>query len=299
MKKSIVHKLAIISVGVFVMGIATHFFLAPYSHAIGGVSGQAIILNHVVPEIPVGVSLMIGNVGLFIVGLILLGGQFGLLTLYGTIGFSLSTMFLERIFPMEQPLTANPLVSLFVGSALNAAAMGSIFMQNASTGGTDILAKLLNKYIHISIANGLFLVDSIVVILSAIFVSLEGGLYAIIGIYLQSTLMGQVIAGADRRIVMTIITKKYEEVTQYIHNDMNRGSTLYQAIGGYSGNPQMVIMTVVHRNEYIRIKDFVNRIDHHAFVYINSASEVLGEGFTTVEQEKPKHETGNYAEIRD
>lgn len=273
-------KMAIISFGCFAMAIATHFFMGPHALATGGATGIAVILQQLFPQIALGTYLTVVNAIFFIIGFIVIGKQFGLLTLYGSAFYSLATMALERIFPISQPLTKDPLVSLIFGSMLTSFGLALAFMQNASTGGTDIVAKILHTKWKIPLNRGMFFIDVLVVIASAYAISIEKSLYAIIGIYLQSMLMGNMIAGADRRIVMTILSKKVSEINRFIHIDIDRGSTIYPALGGYSSSEYQVIVTVVHSREYVRIKDYVETVDPTAFVYIYQAHEVMGEGFT-------------------
>jgi len=273
-------RLLMMLIGVIIMGIGTHFFLAANSFAPGGMTGIAIIINHVFPILNVGTVLLIGNVVLFIIGLLTLGKEFGLLTLLGTVGYSGVTLIFETLIPLTKPLVNDPMVNLLVGCALLTVGLTIVFLQGASTGGTDILCKIMNVYLHIDLAKAMFMIDGLVVLSSAFFISLESALFAIIGTYVSAMVMDQMIAGSNRRIIMTIISDHAESINSYINHKINRGTTIYKGCGGYSGAEKDIIITVVHRNEYIRIKDHIDKVDPLAFVYIHFASEVVGEGFS-------------------
>lgn len=263
-----------------ILAIATHFFLAPSKLAIGGMSGTAIIINSVVPAIPVGIVLLIGNLLLFLIGFLILGKQFGILTLLGTIVYSLWTIFLEWLKPNPAPLVNDPLIATFMGSALTALAVSLMFLQNASTGGTDIVAKIIHLYTRIPLSFAMFLADGIVVILSGILISLPNALYAVIGLYVQSVIMDQVLTGMEPRYVLNITSAEWKKINDFINYKMKRGTSIFPSKGGFSEHPHNVIVTVVHRSEYVRIRDFIEKTDEHAFVFVYPANEVMGEGFT-------------------
>lgn len=278
--KSTGSRLLWITLGVVSMTIGTHVFLVPNALATGGVTGLAIIVNFIFPQMSVGGFMLFANIVLFIFGLATLGRQFGVLTLYGTFLYSGLTAVLEAVLPIKAPLSPDVLVNLIFGCAFMGIGLALVFHQNASTGGTDIIAKFLNAYFHVPIARAFFITDAVVVLLSACLISIDRALYAMIGIWMQSAILDYAIAGAERRIIMTIISKKADEINRFINVDMNRGSTIYQAEGGYSGEARRIVVSVVHRPEYIRITDFVKKTDPRAFVYIHYVSEVFGEGFS-------------------
>lgn len=275
-----IKKTILILLGGFFIASSVHFFMGPEAFAAGGLGGLAIILHFVHPAWQIGTILLIGNILLFALGLLVLGKQFGLLTLFGATAYSVWIMVFERMIPMVEPMISDKVITLLIGSALSGLGLSIVFAQNASTGGTDIIAKMLNHFFKINLSLALFLVDGMVVILSAIFISLDRALFAVVGIYIQSVLMNQLISGFARRIVMNITTDRVEEVNHFIHQHMNRGTTIYPAYGGYSNREKQIIVTVVHQREYIIIKEFIEKVDPRAFVFVYSASEVVGEGFT-------------------
>ncbi len=278
--KTTIKKILLITMGTVFMAIASTMFFAPHSIAPGGVYGLSIVINHLFPNLQIGTISLIGNIFLYIIGLIFLGKQFGLLTLYGTISFSVSNIILERSFPIDNPVTNDLLVSAVIGSGLMAIGLALVMRQKASTGGTDIIVRMLHDYAHVTLSGGVLLTDGIVVIISAFAISLESALYAVIAVFGTSFMLEEAITGADRRIVMNIISKESARINRYINIEMDRGTTIYQGKGGYSKKPHDIIVTVVQRHEYIRIKDFVEKTDSNAFIYVYHSTEVMGEGFT-------------------
>jgi uncharacterized membrane-anchored protein YitT (DUF2179 family) len=158
--------------------------------------------------------------------------------------------------------------------------MGIVFNQGASTGGTDIIAKIINKYTHLEIGKSLLLSDLLITIFASIVFGPRLGMYALLGIIVNSLVVDQMIAGFNIKINMIIISEKGDIINKYIIDDMYRGTTIYHATGGYSNEDRKVINTIVSRNEYIKIRNFVRSIDQRAFVAISYITEVEGEGFT-------------------
>lgn len=273
-------KLLFIFVGSFIMSIAATYFYVPYNLAAGGVSGLSIIINQIFPFLPVGLLMNLGNIIFFIIGFIFLDRSFGVYTLFGAFAYSLPVFFLERYFMPDQPVTDSPIIALIIGATLYGVGLAIIFFQNASTGGTDIITKILNVYFGLSYSTGFLISDGVVVLLSGIFISLNKALYAVVAIMLQSAVLDYAIAGLDKRMALNIITKKQEEVCAYIINDLKRGVTLLPGRGGFTHKEKETIVTVVQKQEYIKIKNLVERLDPTAFFYVYTASEVMGEGFT-------------------
>lgn len=278
--KSNLQKLSMITLGTVLMAIGTTLFFAPHQIAAGGVFGIGIIVNYLVPSISMSTVILIGNIILFVIGFLMLGKQFGVLTLYGSMLYALCSMVLEHVFPLSRPIVNDQYVCIIVGSAICSYGLYFVLIENASTGGTDIVTKILNKYLHIELSSALLIADGSVVLLSAFVISLDKALLAFVTVYVSSILLERVVTGGNRRIVMTIHSTKIDDINDYINLKLKRGSTIYTATGGYSKRVVRILVTVVHRSEYIRIKDFVDQIDPKAFVYVSYSSEVLGEGFT-------------------
>ncbi len=273
-------KICILLTGTFLLAVATNYFYVPYDLASGGVSGLAIILNKLIPGLSVGIYITIGNAILFIFGFILLGKAFGAYTVFGAFSYSIWVMILETVAPIKNPLTDSPEVSMVIGALLTGVGIAIVFLQNASTGGTDIIARVFKRYLNIPLSRGMFIIDGLVVVMSAFTFSINKSLYAILAIILQSLVLDEAITGSDRRIAINIISNKNDEINHYIIHKVVRGTTIYVAKGGYSGADHSVITAIVTRAQYIKIKNYVESIDPKAFIYTYAATEVTGEGFT-------------------
>lgn len=275
-----IKRMAMILLGGLILAISVHFFFSPNAFASGGVAGIAIAINFIQPSWSVGSVLLLGNIILFIVGFLSLGKQFGLLTIVGTISYSLWIIIFERLFPIKGPVMTDKTVMLIVGAGLSGLALSIVFTQNASTGGTDIVAMIMNRYLRVNLSVAMFIIDGMVVLLGAVFTGPQNAIYSILGIYVQSVVMEQMISGFDKRIVMNINTEKFEEINAFIHDKINRGSTIYNVYGGFSAEKKFLIVSVVHYREYVQIRAYIEKVDPNAFFYYYPASEVLGEGFT-------------------
>lgn len=273
-------KLSLIFLGSFIMSLGATYFYVPYNLAAGGVSGLSIIINQIFPFLPVGLLMNLGNVLFFVIGLICLDRSFGVYTLFGAFSYSLPVFFMERYFMPSEPLTDSPIIALIIGATLYGIGLTFVFFQNASTGGTDIVTKILNVHFGISYSTGFLISDGVVVLLSGIFISVNKALYAVVAIMVQSAILDYAITGLDRRMVLNIITKKQDEVCAFIMQDLKRGVTLLSSRGGFTKKEKETIVTIVRKQEYAKIKTLVERIDPTAFFYVYSASEVMGEGFT-------------------
>lgn len=269
-----------INIGLLTASIGLYFFLIPSNLAAGGASGLAIVLSRLIPNLSMGVILTIINLLLFILAFAVLGRDFGGYTLYVSLSLSLVIILLEIIFPMTQPIVDDLFINLIFGVFISGAGMGIIFNQNASTGGTDIVAKIINKYTNIDVGKSLLISDFSISLLAGLVFGLRLGMYALLGTIINSLIIDKIIAGFNVKINMVIISNELENINRYILDEITRGTTIYHAIGGYSNTDKQVINTIVSRREYIKIRNFVRLVDKKAFVSISYVSEVEGEGFT-------------------
>lgn len=269
----------LINVGLIIMTCGLHFFLIPSNLAVGGSTGLAMVINSLVPSIPVGLTLGIINTILFIIAFIFLGKEFGGYTIYTSLVMSGILSVLEIFFPMYKPYTDDLFINLAFGILISGMGMGIIFNGNASTGGTDIIARLINKYTHIDIGKSLLISDFLITLFAGLVFGPRLGMYAVLGIIINSTIIDKMIEGFSRKISMFIISNEFEAINKYIIQEINRGTTIYHATGGFSNVEKRIINTIVSRGEYIKIRDFIRDIDDKAFVSISHVSEVEGEGF--------------------
>lgn len=275
-----IKKFLMINAGLAIMTAGLYFFLMPSNLAVGGATGLAMVLSYLIPSIPMGVILAVINIILFITAFLVLGKEFGGLTVYSSLALSGMIAILELAVPMTQPFTDDLFINLIFGILISGVGMGIVFNQNASTGGTDIIAKIINKYLHLDIGKSLLAADFLITLFAGLVFGARLGMYALLGIVINSFVIDKMIAGFNVKINMIIISDHIDVINEFILVDVFRGTTLYHATGGYSKEDKRIINTIVSRSEYIRIRNFVRSIDQKAFVAVSYITEVEGEGFT-------------------
>ncbi|MGM0397058.1 MAG: YitT family protein [Bacillota bacterium] len=275
-----IKRFMLVNLGLIIMTMGMYFFLMPSNLAVGGATGLAMILSYLIPSIPMGVILAILNIILFVIAFIVLGREFGGYTVYASLALSGMIGLFEFVIPMTAPFTDDLFINLIFGILINGVGMGIVFNQNASTGGTDIIAKIINKYTHMDIGKSLLASDFLITLFAGLVFGARLGMYALLGIVINSFVIDKMIAGFNVKINMLIISGKFEPINSYVLTEIGRGTTIYHATGGYSNQEKRIINTIVSRSEYIKIRDFVKNIDDKAFVSISYVTEVEGEGFT-------------------
>ena len=271
-----------ISFGSVIMALSVYFFQTPYEITFGGVAGIALLLQKV--ALSQGVWMLIINGFLILLGLLILGKQCTVLTIYSSALYTASINLLQviddatglpdKIVPDNNFLVLIYAILLFgIGGAL-------IFNCGASSGGTDIIALIFKKYTRLNVAAALLIVDFTVVCITIYTVkNVEIALLSFLGLFLKSFLLDGVIEGLGRTKYITIITVKPEEIGQYILDVINHSYTVYDARGGYTGDKKNVILTICKRSEAYKLKAKIKQIDSSAFVIISNADEILGKGF--------------------
>ncbi len=274
-----IKKVLIVSLGVIILAIGIHFFLVPANLAAGGLMGFAIVINGLFPFLPISAIMLVGNLVLFALGFLLIGLEFGGLTIYASLFLSGVLYVMEGIVPVTGPLVSDLWINLVYGIGLAGGGMGVVFFQNASTGGTDILAKIINKYTHLDIGKALFVVDFFITVAAGFAFGFEIGLYATFGIVINALVIDSVIAGFNKQFCVLVYTNKIDEINDYINNVIQRGTTLYYAQGGYKKEDKQIISAVVSRRQYIKIRNYAKKVDDEVFITSNTVMEVHGEGF--------------------
>ncbi|SFB21669.1 MULTISPECIES: YitT family protein [unclassified Bacillus (in: firmicutes)] len=261
-------------IGSAIVALTFNLFLLPNRIASGGVSGISTILDATIGWEPAYVQWAF-NIPLFIAGLLLLGKQFGIKTLAGTILLPF-VVFLSNDL---EPWTTDPLLGALFGGIGVGLGLGIVFRGKASTGGTDLAAQIINKYTGFTLGTCVALIDGLIVLSAAIIFDIERGLYAMIALYVTSKTIDLVQVGFGRSKMAMIITNKQEEVREGILNKIDRGVTKLSAYGGFTDHERPVLMCVVDQTEFTKLKQLVESIDPTAFVVVMDAAEVLGEGF--------------------
>lgn len=270
-------------IGALFIAAGLYFFWAPSDLAAGGVSGLAIVVKALLPTIPIGIIMFALDMVMFTIGFIFLGKSFGVRSLICSIEVSGMMTIMEWIWPNWAPISEDQLILLLFGALFIAIGQAIVFNVGASSGGTDIVAKIITKYSHLNIGMALLIADMVVVLLATSIFGLEKGLYAALGVIIVTNLIDYIIAGFNvQRFVMIIPSSeaKAEIMNQYILVHLDRGTTIYKAEGGYSGEKKMVITTAIDRKEFLDLKKQVMEIDNLAFMTVQNMHEVVGEGFS-------------------
>lgn len=267
--------------GCLIGALAYPWFLVPNHIAPGGLTGLATVLNYLF-GLPVGTTSLIMNIPLFLIGYKSMGGMFAVRSLAATLLFSL---FID-LLPLPC-LTQDPMLASVFGGALLGMGLGLILRAGATTGGTDMAARMVHKLIpHLTVGMILFAIDGIVVVLAGIYIHIEHALYAFISIFVSSQLINVVVDGLTTEKACYVITTAHDQVRQQVMQQLNRGVTLLSAKGGFSGEERPILLCVVSAQEVARLKLIVRSADDRAFIFISDAHEVLGEGFRQLKAEE-------------
>ena len=273
LKRLIIDLIGVIT-GSLIVSFGLNMFLIPNQLAAGGATGVAIILLYLF-SIPVSLGIILVNVPLFIAGVKFLGSKFGFRTLVGTLSLS---FFVEITSFAPQPTDDNFLAALY-GGIIVGTGLGIVFRFRGTSGGTAIAAQLLNKFVGLTIGQGMMGVDFFIIATAAYLFDFETALYALIGLFMISWFIDLVQQGITQAKAAFIISDKSKQISREIMRQMSRGVTALDGRGAYTGETREVILVVFNKLELSRLKYLVHNIDPNAFVIVSDANEVLGEGF--------------------
>lgn len=273
----------IITLGVILVAVALEYFFIPNNLAAGGVSGLAVVISHYVPSLTVGALTLIMNIILFVIAFIVVGGDFGLKTIYASFGLSFLLWFMDA-FVHPQALTTDLLISSVFGTVITAIGLAMVFNVNASTGGTDILAKILNKYTSFNMGISLLCVDFLVTFLGAITFGVDKGFYALLSVLLNGPLIDKIIAFLNQKKEITIISDKNEEIAKFIMNELKSGCTAVEGSSLHNKQGKQIIYSVLGKKDLDKLKQFIESVDSEAFYTIGQIEEVQGKKFLEVSE---------------
>ncbi len=269
-----------ITLGAFIAAIGIDVFLVPNKIAAGGVSGIATILHYTI-HVPVGMTMLVINIFLFLLAFLLLGPGFGIKSIYGTIALSLFVDILARWFNVTY--THDILLAVVFGDLLTGIGLATIFLQDASTGGTDIIAMILNKYIGLDIGQGLLFIDFTVTFFAGLFFGWEIGMYSLLAVLVNTHTIDYVVEGIKVSFKIIIISDKWQDIRDYVKNVLQRGVTIIEAEGGYEGEKRKMLWVILkRRRELVRLKEFVKETDQNAFLTVSTVKDVFGKGFKRI-----------------
>ena len=278
--KQLLKDYALIVLGTFLAALSLPLFFLPYDIAPGGISGISTVLASVLP-LSVGLISFVLNVPLFLIGWRTVGWRFAVRSF---IAMSLMSLFIELV-PVRD-VSGNVMLASVFGGVLLGVGLGLVVRAGATTGGTDMAAKMIHSRVaFLPIAAILFLIDGLVVAVAALAFGLQAALWALIALFVSSQAMDSVIKGFNTAMQFMIISRDAEEIVRRIHTEIDRGCTRLMAEGTYSRLPVGTLLCVVSRTEAPRLKKLVAEVDPQAFVTVCNVHEALGEGFTGIDDE--------------
>lgn len=266
----------IITLGTLIVSMAVYFFLLPSNVVVGSLSGLVMVLATFIP-LKISVMTFILNAVLLVVGFLFIGKEFGAKTVYTSLLMPIFLYVFELIFTNNKSLTNDVVLDTICYILVVSVGLALLFNANASSGGLDIVAKLLNKYLHIEIGKAMTLAGMCTAISSIFVYDTKTLVLSILGTYANGIVLDHFIDGFNRRKRICILTEQYKELQNFIVHELHRGVTLYPAIGGYNNEEKIELVTILTRNEYAEVLNYLHSVDENAFVTVSTVNEVIGQ----------------------
>lgn len=281
MRKKLIMMYLYMTLGCLMLAVGVYFFKIQNNFVTGGVTGIGVILS-TITSISAGAWIWIINIALLIIGFIVLGKDVGIKTIYCSMMYSAFTFLFEKFFALGSPLTNQPFMELIYAMMFTSIGSALVFYCGASSGGTDIIALILKKYVSIDVGKALLITDFVVAASSFYFFGMETGLFSIMGLVLKAFIVDSVIENFHTCKYFIVITQKPEIIKEYILFTMHHGVTSNKVIGEYTNEERTMLHTVCKRIEAIRLKGKVKEIDPKAFIIITTSHEIIGRGFRSI-----------------
>ena len=256
-----------------IVAAAVYFFLVPSHASVSSISGLGIVLSNFRP-LPLSAITMIMNVVLLIIGFITCGKEFGAKTVYTSVMLSVFLALFEALFPNAGSLTGSQELDVLCYILVVSIGISILFNRNASSGGLDIVAKIMNKYLHIELGKAMSLSGMCVALSAALVYDKKTVVLSVLGTYFNGIILDYFIFDYNKKRRVCIITEKEEALRQFIINDLHSGATIYEAIGAYNFEKHNEIITIVDKSEYQKLMSFINREDPKAFITIYNVSSM-------------------------
>ncbi len=279
--KSKLKNFSLLTISTLIMAIGIYFFKFANNFTFGGITGIAVLVAKFLPISASDFSFVV-NILLLIIGWIVLGKSFAAKTAYSTILLSVSLSLLERIYPMSHPLTNEPLLELIFAILLPALGSAILFNIGASSGGTDVIAMILKKYTSVDIGKGLMISDLIFTLAGFLVFNVKTGLYSLFGLIMRSALIDNFIESFNRSKYFHVVTSNATCICDFIQNDLQRGATIVNATGAFTGDDKYIILTVLSPSQAVKLRNFIKEHDPKAFLLVSNTSEIIGKGFHSV-----------------
>lgn len=263
----------ILTAAVAIIAAAVYFFLVPSHASVSSISGLGIVLANFVP-LPLSAITMILNVVLLIIGFFTCGREFGVKTVYTSIALPLFLGLFELIFPNYDSMTGSQALDVLCYILVVSVGLSILFNRNASSGGLDIVAKIMNKYLHMELGRAMSLSGMCVALSAALVYDKKTVVLSILGTYFNGIILDHFIFDHDIKRRVCIITKKEEDLRSFILHDLHSGATIYESIGAYNLEKRNEIITIVDKSEYQKLMNYINREDPEAFVTVYTVSDI-------------------------
>lgn len=267
-------ELFMITAATAIVAAAVFFFLIPSHVSVGSISGLAIVLGNFIP-LPISAITMVLNVALLLIGFLFIGREFGGKTVYTSILLPLFLGVFEWLFPENVSMTADPFLDTLCYIFVVSIGLAMLFNRNASSGGLDIVAKLMNKYLRMELGRAMSLSGMCVALSSALVYDKKIVVLSVIGTYLNGIVLDHFIFGSNIKKRVCIISKREEEIRQFILHELHSGATIYEAIGAYDFQKHREIITIVDKHEYSRLMSYIAKTDRDAFVTVYAVNEII------------------------
>ena len=269
----IMKETGILTVAVAIIAAAVYFFLVPSHASVSSISGLGIVLSNFVP-LPLSAITMILNVVLLLIGFVTCGKEFGIKTVYTSIMLPLFLGLFEVVFPKAGSMTDSQELDVLCYILVVSVGLSILFNRNASSGGLDIVAKIMNKYLHIELGRAMSLSGMCVALSAALVYDKKTVVLSVLGTYFNGIILDHFIFDQNRKRRVCIITGKEEELRQFIIQDLHSGATVYESIGAYNLEKHNEIITIVDKSEYQKLMKFINEIDPKAFITVYNVSSM-------------------------
>ena len=272
--KDFIKEFIYITIATVIVGVAVFFFLVPSQLSIGSISGLAIVLSNLVP-LSVSQLTMIMNVALLVISFLLVGKDFGIKTVYTSILLPVVIGIFEKVFPNNQSLTGDQVIDGIGYCLVVSIGLSMLFIDNASSGGLDIIAKLMNKFLRMDLGKAMGLSGMAVALSSALVYDTKTVVLSVMGTYFSGIVLDYFIFGSTEKKRVCIISAQHEKILDYILYEIHSGATQYHAYGTFTDRMRWEINTIVDRNEYAKLIKYITAVDPKAFVTVYSVNEMM------------------------
>ena len=262
-----------LTVGSVIVAIAVYFFMLPSNVTVGSASALALVISNFIP-LPVSVITFLMNAGLLLLGYFLIGPEFGIKTVYTSLIMPCFMGLFEMLFPDFQSITQDPILDVLCYILVVGIGIAMLFSCNASSGGLDIVAKLMNKFLRMDIGKAMSLSGMLVALSSALCYDSKTVVLSVVGTYFCGMIVDYFIFGLNIKRRVCILSSKHDEILSYILHDLHSGATIYEGIGAYNNQPRKEIITIVDKQEYRQLMDYLRSTDPAAFITVYSVQEI-------------------------